>query len=350
MGCFNISALHNFDTNRIFDLTHYRIWDLVLWWYDVDLIIFDFFLEFFNCVSFLLLFINTFFYKIFFNFLNFTLILNVNNHLLVLDFCFINFFFFYIFFFFNVVYNFIFFYFELFYFIDLYFNIDTHIVSMQYTYVTVNTPVVNVTFFYFIFFFFVLFFYVYIYIFSIKNIFSVVCEINPVALDINVSMLNTSAGITLFFNSFYVFKHTFLISNTRINSYFFIGILRLFLLVLFTLLSVFFLVHNLYYSNSNIQSNIQYVIVKQNKYFFKLENTVLIIVFKFFKNDVIKHLQINLITFIINFFSYVIKDLTYINSITYFFFAEFFYSIKSFNTICNINSNIYTQLTYVKNT
>lgn len=110
MGCFNITALTNFDANRIFDLTHYRIWDLVLWWYDLDLIIFDFFIDFFNSISYLLLFINTFFYKIFFNFLNFTLLITCIYDLYVINSFFYVIFFFYIFFFINIIFNFVFFF------------------------------------------------------------------------------------------------------------------------------------------------------------------------------------------------------------------------------------------------
>jgi hypothetical protein len=349
MGCFNVTALHNFDANRILDLTHYRIWDLVLWWYDVDLIIFDFFLDFFNCISFLLIFINTFFYKIFFNFLNFTIILNLINVVSILNHTCLNFFFYYIFFFFNIIFHFIIFYYELFFFFDLYFSMDGHLLSTTYTYTSLNDTIFNnnVCFFYFLFFLFVLFFFTYVYLFSIKSIFSIVCD-SVSNLDIITSINNIKNHIILHFNLFYILKITYIMHGVHTGFYFFLQCFSLFILVLFSLINTFFLVNALNLQFCTLHKNLTLKLTKQNKFFFKLENIVVLVTFKFFKNEIIKHMQINLITFLINFFSYFVKDITYLNSVLYFFFMEMCFTLTIFRNLDNIASTIKTQLTYIK--
>ena len=349
MGCFNVTALHNFDANRILDLTHYRIWDLVLWWYDVDLIIFDFFLDFFNCISFLLIFINTFFYKIFFNFLNFTIILNIINVVTILNQTCLHFFFFYIFFFFNIVFNFILFYYELLFFFDLYFSMDGHLLSTTYTYTTFLETVftIKICFFYFLFFLFVLCFFTYIYLFSIKSIFSISCD-TVMVLDILTGLNGIKGATILYFNVFYILKITYLMYATHIGFYFFLQCFGLFILVLFSLITSFFLLNAINLQGYTLYRNVLLKFTKQNKFFFKLENVVVLVVFKFFKNDIIKHLQINLITFLINFFSYFVKDMTYLNSVIYFFFMELCFSLNLFRGTDNITTSIKTQLIYIK--
>ena len=57
---------------------------------------------------------------------------------------------------------------------------------------------------------------------------------------------------------------------------------------------------------------------------------VVLIIFKFFKNEILKHIQINLITFLVNFFSYFVKDITYLNSVIYFFFMELCFALNAF--------------------
>lgn len=351
MGCFNITTLQNFDANRIFDLTHYRIWDLVLWWYDIDLIVFDFFLDFFNCISFLLIFINTFFYKIFFNFLNFTITINAQCYYHIIKQHYITFLFFYIFFFFNIVLNFLFFYFEIFFFFDLYFTMDTHIISVTYTYLNKSNGINNNTtcFFYFLFFLFILFFFYYIYLFAIKSIFSILCESNNTVLDIMYALTTIPINLVYYFNIFYIMKMNYIVLFHHKNTFFFLSIYNFFLLILFSLISVFFLLQNVTLKNNKIiYKNINIQITKQNKFFFRLENVILITVFKFIKNEIIKYIQINLINFLINFFSYIIKDITYLNSIIYYYFNELFFSINSINNVKPYKLIIKTQLIFLK--
>jgi hypothetical protein len=347
MGCFNITALTNFDANRIFDLTHYRIWDLVLWWYDLDLIIFDFFIDFFNSISYLLLFINTFFYKIFFNFLNFTLLITCIYDLYVINSFFYIIFFFYIFFFINIIFNFVFFFFELLFFFDSFFSMDNHLYSFQYRHTTTFESVLYFCFFYFIFFFFILFFFVYVYMFSIKNIFSIVCDTGCTG-DVALTVTNFKLFVSYFFNGFYILKNTFLTQSIYKNTLFFLNFFNLFLIILFSLINSFFINAVFYLNYNRLLKNILVKLMKQNKYFLKLETNVILTIFKFFKNDVIKNLQLNLVTFLINFFNFFVKDITYLNTLNSFFFFEFFFFYKNFGILKNVENILYTQLTYVK--
>ena len=69
VGCFNISLFSYFDIHRIFDLLSYRMWDFVLWWFDLDFLIFDFNFDFIMCLSFIFIFLIHFFLKLVFSFL-----------------------------------------------------------------------------------------------------------------------------------------------------------------------------------------------------------------------------------------------------------------------------------------
>lgn len=79
VGCFNISLFSYFDIHRIFDLLSFRLWDFVLWWFDLDFLIFDFNFDFILCISFLFIFLIHFFLKLLFSFLvNY---ITLNSHL-----------------------------------------------------------------------------------------------------------------------------------------------------------------------------------------------------------------------------------------------------------------------------
>lgn len=82
VGCFNISLFSYFDIHRIFDLVSFRMWDFVLWWFDLDFLIFDFNFDFILCISFLFIFLIHFFLKLLFSFLVNYVILNFNINIL----------------------------------------------------------------------------------------------------------------------------------------------------------------------------------------------------------------------------------------------------------------------------
>lgn len=84
IGCFNISLFSYFDIHRIFDLLSFRLWDFVLWWFDLDFLIFDFNFDFILCISFLFIFLIHFFLKLLFSFLvNY---ITINSHFKILKF------------------------------------------------------------------------------------------------------------------------------------------------------------------------------------------------------------------------------------------------------------------------
>jgi len=276
-------------------------------------------------------------------------ILSIVNSILIINQACINFLFFYIFFFFNIIFNFLIFFFYFFFFFDLYFSMDIHIISLTYGYITPKDTLssTQICFFYFLFFLFVLFFFNYIYLFSIKSIFSVVCD-TTTTLDIALALTGMKTLTIFYFNIFYIFKITYLMNLHYKNFYFYLNFFNFFILILFSLISIFFLINNLNLRNYNLIKGIVLKTTKQNKFFFKLENVVLLTVFKFFKNEVIKHVQLLLITFLINFFSYFVKDLTYLNSVSHFFFAELFFTLHTFKNSDNLSNVIKTQLIYIK--
>eukprot|EP00658_Telonema_sp_P-2_P035443 TRINITY_DN25777_c0_g1_i3.p1 TRINITY_DN25777_c0_g1~~TRINITY_DN25777_c0_g1_i3.p1 ORF type:complete len:267 (+),score=-34.29 TRINITY_DN25777_c0_g1_i3:77-877(+) len=231
---------------------------------------------------------------------------------------------------------------------DRYFSMDGHLLSSTYTYTTLLEPVsaIKTCFFYFLFFIFVLFFFIYIYLFSIKSIFSIVCDTTSI-LDIVSAVTGIKYGNTLHFNLFYILKVTYMMHSTHLGFYFFLQCFSLFLLILFSLINIFFLIHSTTLKGYALHKTITIQITKQNKFFFKLENVVVLIIFKFFKNEVLKHIQINLITFLVNFFSYFVKDITYLNSVIYFFFMELCFALNDFKNVKGIVNTINTQLTYI---
>jgi len=78
IGCFNISLFAYFDIHRIFDLMSYRVWDFVMWWFDLDFLLFDFNFDFIMCLSFIFLFLIHFFLKLVFSFIiNYILLNNI---------------------------------------------------------------------------------------------------------------------------------------------------------------------------------------------------------------------------------------------------------------------------------
>eukprot|EP00658_Telonema_sp_P-2_P035444 TRINITY_DN25777_c0_g1_i5.p1 TRINITY_DN25777_c0_g1~~TRINITY_DN25777_c0_g1_i5.p1 ORF type:complete len:110 (+),score=10.63 TRINITY_DN25777_c0_g1_i5:77-406(+) len=94
---------------------------------------------------------------------------------------------------------------------DRYFSMDGHLLSSTYTYTTLLEPVsaIKTCFFYFLFFIFVLFFFIYIYLFSIKSIFSIVCDTTSI-LDIvsavtGLSLIHISEPTRLLSISYAVF-------------------------------------------------------------------------------------------------------------------------------------------------
>jgi hypothetical protein len=69
IGCFNIALFSYFDIHRIFDLISCRMWDFILWWFDLDFLLFDFNFDFILCLSFIFIFLIHFFFKLLFSFL-----------------------------------------------------------------------------------------------------------------------------------------------------------------------------------------------------------------------------------------------------------------------------------------
>lgn len=57
MGCLNISILNVFDINRGFELLSFRVWDTTVWWFDVEILFFDFSSEILLCTTMMYVFL-----------------------------------------------------------------------------------------------------------------------------------------------------------------------------------------------------------------------------------------------------------------------------------------------------
>lgn len=57
MGCLNVSVLNMFDINRGFELLSFRVWDTIVWWFDVEILLFEFSSDILLCTTIMYVFL-----------------------------------------------------------------------------------------------------------------------------------------------------------------------------------------------------------------------------------------------------------------------------------------------------
>lgn len=330
VGCFNISLFSYFDIHRIFDLLSYRTWDFVLWWFDLDFVVFDFNFDFIMCISFIFIFLIHFFLKLLFSFIvNYVLI----NSILIIDhikllLC-------------TTIINFITFFFVTgilicILLLEVFSSVSTicfqdfiGFFEVSITQLTSFTKTaLRITHIY-IMFYYILnivnnvclvvlrFFFSYMY----ENFMHTDYIINTNS--INVKCMNLS--FLWIINGFYII-------NNLTNIYNYAKILGIFVICMFTLVGIFY-TFLLFIATMNAPSRLLFL--KSIRYLNTLEIKFTVAKYKgLFSNITYLHL-FTYIIFIINYFSIIIKDFNYINFVlsTFTSFHIFTYYVKDNNTI-----------------
>lgn len=342
IGCFNITLFSYFDIHRIFDLILCRLWDFVMWWFDLDFLLFDFNFDFILCISFIFLFLLHFFLKLIFSFLvNFINFRNNAQNPIT-----------------SVLYNYYFvsfitflFIFGLFYVLMLlefyntlnslcFFDFDSISSMHVFNEKSYNTSNLSISYL-FLLFYYTIFFFTNLYIIILRYFFSY-SYVTQIHVDYNVSnktldsnMINMCAlyiisAVNLYFTQYTILTYTiFLYLNVTITYN---------MIVIFYMFTIF---------SSNKVSVFQILLLKSVKY---LHNLSILYSICFSKNVFSDLTFIHIlvyILFIINVLGSMIKDFNFINFILNFYNTTSFFELN-FNDFNNVQYFwMKKQLTYI---
>lgn len=307
-GCFNIALYSYFDIHRIFDLVSYRLWDFIIWWFDIDFVLYDFNFDFILCLSYLFLFLIHFFLKLIFSFLyNFIQIhINFKNIMIIVYFTQYILIYFLSYLLIIGVHN-------LLLYIELIRRIDNLIFNdfISFTYnnniiVNSNTQFRSIKLinFNFILFYFVIQIIYYLFMLIIRFFFScgyTYCIFTDIIYNfIYIYRINVEGLIHLFLiESGYVFLQ---FESLQFN----LSILNINTLFLFSMVIIFYM-YSIFYLE-NVFKGKSWLFIKHVKYLFNLDSCFSLIFSKtLFSNVNFTYLYVYII-FLINFSNNLIKD------------------------------------------
>lgn len=331
IGCFNISGFSYFDIHRIFDLISCRLWDFILWWFDLDFLLFDFNFDFILCLSFIFIFLIHFFFKLLFSFLINFIIINktfhtYKNYINFTITCVIHF----------LSYILLIGTFYLFHIIEIFTFLNT-ICFVDFTSFSDNTYLENKNYksyntqisYIYLMFYYMLILITKFYLLLFRHFYTQ-SYINQSYVDqINTNKTLDLNNITTL--PIYIIEHI-AINNTLNNIYLYLILLNCNLLITQNMILIFYIFNVFNYNHKN---NIYLQILKINKYLYNLNNNYIILFYKnIFSNIVFIYLFIYII-FLINFLGIFIKDFNHIVITVNNTLLLLIFSIKiiNFNTI-----------------
>jgi len=338
--------------SRIFDLLCVRSYDFILWWFDIDFILYDFVFDYIVCITLIFAFVIGFFLRIFYSFIFVILFMcfwaQYQSTLLYTGFnmIFISIFYNFVCFFFAFGISYILNYIEFFTFTSLFIFTDFVSFSQNTTLFTGSTAPFSVFFCSYLFclFYFVVYFIFCFVFFVIRCLFSISFDIATTNFDLQCSIL--SIDIKYFdFLCFLLVYLGYLFANQQ-GFFSFIFILSFTFLIIFFILSIFFAFSFLCQNHSLIKLctiNFWYFLIYARSFTIMYPSNL-----RFFKNvysDIFFIFLFLLIIFVVSFFGFFIKDFLFLTV-----FFELFLDIICYDTkpiqafISNRNYNNITQM------
>ena len=329
--------------SRVFDLLCIRSYDFILWWFDIDYILFDFIFDMLVSITFIFVFIIGFFIRIMFSFIFVIIVINNAVSLNAAQFC-TNCIFIFIF----SIYSFISFFVNtgiltlLFFYEFILFNLafifndfsskSSHLVWFNAQ--SVNFCIFFCSFVFCLFYFILLFLFAFIF-FIIRSLYTICFDFIFNNFDLQFS-INCCDIINIKFSTLCVLSFSCIFTTT-------LNIFNFFSLVGYLFLTCFFLVaivftYSLLYSLKHglLISNLYWYLFCNSLNFSQIYNTLLIF-FKYAFNEIFFVYNFSTIVFIISFFGIMIKDFVFLTASN-----NYYHTILSFDTLNNtvFNYNI----------
>lgn len=305
--------------SRVFDLICIRSYDFIMWWFDLDFILFDFIFDVLSCITFIFVFIIGFFIRIMFSFI-FVLLLNNNiaflSNVLLVGFCILLFIF--------IIYNFICYFFTFgvayliffFEFLLLAFKLIVFDFISFSSHVWLMFGVFKMFFTIFCSYLFSLFYFIIVFLFCfiffiIRCLFTIIYDYLFFNFDIHLNSHNISI-LHIDFNELYILTSNY-IFNISLSFFSFFFICSILFILSFYLVSIFF-TYNL--ASFGVQAILlctcYWVYINYSRVFSPLLSALLVF-FKYVYNELFFIFTFILIIFVTSFFGFMVKDFVFLN-------------------------------------
>lgn len=305
--------------SRVFDLICIRSFDFIVWWFDIDFILFDFIFDVLASITFILIFIIGFFIRLLFSFIFVLLIINSLNfitmsHLVTI----------YVIVFISALYNFINYIFSIGIILTLYYfeTIQTGIYLISIETISISNNVnqlfglcskfwINYCSFIFCLFNFVIqFFFAFIF-FIMRSLFVIILDFFFSNFDIQF-LLQGVKFIYIDFITLNIIPFNFIWSSniSLFSFYFFCNIVYI---VCYFLITCLYNYNILNFGFTNWITKVFYNLVAINKQNSNLILSILIF-FKFLFNEIFFIFSFVIIIFVSSLFGFIVKDYMFISS------------------------------------